>query len=465
MSWKRDRWLWAAILLGVVLRIAPRALWPMDVCVRDECTYMKLATRMAEGEGMTASAGWLWAPGWPALMGLFKAMTGFSGLVVILSIVVAGANSVLLYQLAHTLFADLEPRLKRTTGLVAAWMYAISLHQVFFAQRLWSEVVYTGVLLTGLLLFVRARERVKDGGRRAALLAAAMLGACVGVMVLFRGVAQYMLPIFVVGLVWGRLRQGVVYGQAAAMVVAAVLVVTPYSVHATQKHGSFVLSDRTLGQMMWLGNNDFDPIGFDYGNGQISQRAFNRTKNKGRPKCAKRSNAMELDACQVDAGKQFILDDPGLFVSRMPMRVAQMLTPHSLLTRHVRWHRYPGIGWVGREVLVLLQVIVSLVVMLVGAVGLTTRARGGRGIVIAGILTYHVAAIAALAGISRYRVPLEPMLMLYGAAVFADWEGTKAALAQGPLRWRLVLTVLTLAVLTPLVLWNLPAGWPEWRHW
>ena len=465
MSWKRDRWLWAAIIVGIVLRVAPRALWPMDICVRDECTYMKLATRMASGEGMTASAGWLWAPGWPVLMGMFKALTGVSGLVVILSIIVAAANSVLLYQLVHSLFADLDARLKRTTGLVAAWMYAISLHQVFFAQRMWSEVVYTGVLLTGLLLFVRARERVKDGGLRKAMVAAAMLGACVGVMVLFRGVAQYMLPIFVVGLLWGRLRRGVVYGQAVAMVVAAVLVVAPYSVHATVKHGSFVLSDRTLGQMMWLGNNDFEPIGFDYGSGQISQRAFNRTKNKGRPKCAKRSKAMELDACQVEAGKQFIIDDPMLFVSRMPMRVAQMLTPHSLLTRHVRWHRYPGLGWVGREVLVLMQVIVSLVVMLVGAFGLATRARGGRGIVIAGILTYHVAAIAALAGISRYRVPLEPMLMVYAAAVFADWKGTMAALAEGPLRWRLVLAVITLAALLPLVLWNLPAGWPEWRHW
>lgn len=465
MSWKRDRWLWAAIVVGIVLRIAPRALWPMDICVRDECTYMKLATRMAEGEGMTASAGWLWAPGWPFLMGIFKALTGYSGLVVILSIIVAAANSVLLYQLAHTLFADLDAKVKRTTGLVAAWMYAISLHQVFFAQRTWSEVVYTGVLLTGLLLFVRARERTKDGSAKQALLAAGMLGACVGVMVLFRGVAQYMLPVFIVGLLWGRLRKGVVYGQAVAMVVAAVIVVAPYSIHATKKHESFVLSDRTLGQMMWLGNNDFEPIGFDYGNGQISQRAFNRTKNKGRPKCAKRSKAMELDACQVEAGKQFILDDPMLFVSRMPMRVAQMLTPHSLLTRHVRWHRYPGLGIVGREVLVLLQVIVSLVVMLVGAFGLTTRARGGRGVVIGGILLYHVAAIAALAGISRYRVPLEPMLMLYGAAVFADWKGTKKALMSGPFRWRLVLTIVTLAVLVPIVLWNLPAGWPEWRHW
>ena len=113
----------------------------------------------------------------------------------------------------------------------------------------------------------------------------------------------------------------------------------------------------------------------------------------------------------------------------------------------------------------LLQAATSLVVMLVGALGLTTRARGGRGVVIAGILVYHVAAIAALAGISRYRVPLEPMLMVYAAAVFADWPGTRKALMSGPYRWRLALTVVTLGVLLPLVLWNLPAGWPEWRHW
>ena len=43
----------------------------------------------------------------------------------------------------------------------------------------------------------------------------------------------------------------------------------PYSIYISKKMDAMVISDRTLGQMMWLGNNTFDPITFDYGNGQL----------------------------------------------------------------------------------------------------------------------------------------------------------------------------------------------------
>ena len=58
MPWWRDKVLWAAMVVGGLLRGLPMALWPDDSCVRDECTYVKIASRMVDGEGMTTSAGW-----------------------------------------------------------------------------------------------------------------------------------------------------------------------------------------------------------------------------------------------------------------------------------------------------------------------------------------------------------------------------------------------------------------------
>ena len=101
--------------------------------------------------------------------------------------------------------------------------------------------------------------------------------------------------------------------------------------------------------------------------------------------------------------------------------------------------------------------------MVGGAVGLAARARSGMGLVFNGILLYHVAAIAALAGLSRYRVPLEPLLMIYAAALFADWSGSMRRLRESRLRaW---ITGIGLILFVPLVLWYLPAGWPWWRSW
>jgi hypothetical protein len=101
--------------------------------------------------------------------------------------------------------------------------------------------------------------------------------------------------------------------------------------------------------------------------------------------------------------------------------------------------------------------------MIGGAAGLTIRGKGAQGAVFALLLLYHCAAISALAGLTRYRVPLEPLLMVYCAALLADPAGARAALSAQ--RWRGPLLVLILSIGVPLVFWFLPAGWPWWRSW
>ena len=80
---------------------------------------------------------------------------------------------------------------------------------------------------------------------------------------------------------------------------------------------------------------------------------------------------------------------------------------------------------------------------------------------IAGLLLYHVAAISVLAGLTRYRVPLEPLLMLYAAQLISEPRAVLGSIRG----WRVLLVGAVLIVLVPLVLWYLPAGWPWWRKW
>ena len=480
MRWYRDQNLWAAVAVGFVLRVLPMALWPFDSCVRDECTYAKLAGRFASGQGMTTSIGWLWAPGYPAYLGAHRAVFGWASAGKGLQIVAAAGATVLVYLLARRTFArrgDAIPDVAagRRAGLIAAWLYATSAHMAFFAGRLWSEVLYGAILLGGLLLFAEARDALSarfsrfagdDGlARKRAVQFATLVGVTVGVCVLFRGVAQYMLPIFIAGFLWGRLRQGTAWMQSLVLVAATVLVAAPYSIHATQKFDTFVLSDKTMGRMMWLGNNDFQPITFDYGNGQLSRTAYARTGLAGRGPCAPKADAMALDACSTEQSVEWIKDNPEEFVRRMPVRVAQMLNPHSLLTRHLRWGKFKGMPQWMDELIVLWQAAGSVGVMLLGMMGLVSRGKGAQGSVIFGILLYHVAAISLLAGLSRYRVPLEPLLMIYAGGLLAHPKATWAEVRSSPGWWRLWATGLVTAILIPLILWYLPAGWPTWRTW
>lgn len=478
MRWYRDNALLGAIAVGAVLRVLPHALWPGDGCVRDECTYRGIANRFAQGKGMTESVGWLWAPGYPAYLGLNKAVFGEAAVGVVWQVLATLVGIVFVYLLAKRTFSRRpgwpgNDAAGRRAGLWAAWLYATSAHMAWYAGRLWSEALYGVILLGGLLLFGAARDALSahwkpthtDLARRA-LWAASGVGLVVGVCVLFRGVAQYMLPIFVGGLLWGRFRRLQAWKQAAALVFSAVVVVAPYSAYATHKFDTFVLSDKTLGRMMWLGNNHMDPVTFDIGNGSLSQAGYGRALKAGRKPCAKdKRDAIKMDACQSEEAVAWIRDNPEEFVRRMPMRVAQMLNPHSLLTRHLRWGKYRGMPQWMDEGVVLYQVLGSMVAMLVGMAGLVMRGRGAQGLVIFSILLYHVAAISVLAGLSRYRVPLEPLLMVYAGGLLSAPRTAWREARTSPGMWRIAATGVVLAILVPLVLWYLPAGWPTWRTW
>lgn len=456
-GWRHDRALRAALAAGLALRAIPGLVWMTDGCVRDECTYVKLAARFAAGEGMTGSAGWIWAPGYPALLGMAQLVFGVPHAIKPFQVAASLLNIVLVYRLAARA-SDGSQRAAR----IAAWLYAISLHMAFFSVRLWSEVLYSSLLLGGLLLLLRAREAVGAPGG-AWLRRAAAVGALGGAAVLFRGVATYMLPLLMLGLVWQRWGLRRAYLQAGLVAALAAAVVAPYSAYATHKFGGFLLSDRTMGQMMWLGNNDFEPITFDYGNGQLSKRAFARTKARGRRPCGDKADPLDRDRCQAAAGRRWITEHPGEFLARVPTRLAQLTNPHSLLTRHLRWGKLKGMPQWLDELLILGGALGSTLAMVGGAAGLAIRGRGAQGALFSSILLYHCAAIAALAGLSRYRVPLEPLLMVYAAALLADPAGAARALRAQPYRIGLLSVVLVIGL--PLVLAYLPSGWPWWGRW
>ncbi|MSP54711.1 MAG: hypothetical protein EXR69_03765 [Myxococcales bacterium] len=446
--WK-DHPLRNAMVVAFFFRLVPMLLWIDKPCVRDECTYVDLAASILRGEGMVGTHGWLWAPAYPMLLALHQWLFVLPGSVQLGQLLVATWCVHMLYDLT-------EAEYGRRAGLWAAWAYALNPTFIFYTSSLWSETFYSGLLIAAMLSLRAARGSLRVGR---AVIAGVMLGCCV----LFRGVATYMLPVFIAVLTWGRVREAAAWKQAIACAVAAVLVVAPYSVYATTKFGGLVVSDRTLGQMMYLGNNDFPPMTFDYGNGQLATRAYQRAIDSGRKPCKQEGNPVEKDQCEADRGVAWITSHPESFVARIPLRVAQLVTPHSFLTRNLRWGRWRGIPDWGDELLIVGICGFSFATLIGGTIGWFTRAKGwyaaGSGL----ILFYHVAAIAALAGLSRYRIPLEPLWLVHAAAFFTGPRAAFKTLADGSVRS--IVGVFTVCLLLVLMLRFLPSGWPWWREW
>ncbi len=450
--WRRtdERWL---VIGALAVRLVFVLAWPEIDCVRDECLYLRAARRLANGQGITATNGWLWAPGYIALLALHRLVfLGEPGTIKLTQCALGAMGAVVMRRLAEPLFG-------RRAALVAALLWALSPTLSFFAGFLWTEGVYAPLLLLVIhRLMGHRRGRPRPG------LTGLLLGGCV----LLRGVTLWMIPALLVGLLVGRWRQAAAWRGALAVALGTVLAVAPYSAWATWRFGALVFSDRTAGQMMWLGNNDFPPLSFDWGLGPDDREELDAVFATGRPHCAPPDDPIVRDRCEREAAIAWIRAHPGTFLRRIPVRLAQLANPHSFLTRHLRWGRLPGIPPPLVEVLVALVAAWSLLAEL-GGPAAAFRFRHGpeaRALlaVVVGLWLTNAAAIALTAGLSRYRVPLDPLWFPWLGALWATFrDGPDGALPGArPAPWtarRLAAAILVLAPLATLALRYLPVAW------
>ena len=446
----RDPVVWSAVALAIFLRLLPLKVWGFGLLVRDEAQYVNLGRAIVAGKGLINPQDWLWAPAYPYLIaGFLNWVPGWvMYTLTVAQCVVGGLAVIAMYQLTLRVFDT-------RTARVAAWMYALHPTLIYFSGRLWSEAVYGPLLLVAVWMVLWAR----DGTWPRALVPGVLVALCV----LMRGVALYIPPFFVLALVWPTGTQDA--GEAVraqlrhvvAFATMLLLLIAPYSMHASQKHQGLVISDATIGNLMYLGNNDFEPLTFDYGNGVLQGKARSAHTGQGRRHC-RSARPPAWNQCEVRRGMDWIRGHPSAFVERMPLRVAQLVTPHSFLTRSLRGGKYRGLPWWLKESLIAGTAATTFVVLIGGLVGIVARGKGAYVWLCLGIVMYTVAASAALYGLSRFRIPLEPLWMVYAAAVIAHpGEILRAFRASS---WRLGLAVVSVPALVFHMLWFLPSGWP-----
>ena len=452
-GWRQDRVLWGALIVGLVLRLLPMILFMQGDCVRDECIYRSLGANILEGEGLTTTAkGWLPAPGFPFLLAAFKFVFGAFFAVKFLHIGLGVLTIGILYALGKELQGLKVAR-------IAAWLYAVHPTLVFFTQTMWIETIYIFFLLLAVLGILMSRRL---GWRRAA-----WAGAALGAATLFKGVATYLAPIFALaamwpdggggpGAIWPSLKRR--WRAGLALFLGWAVMVAPWSAYSSAKYGGFTVSDATVGHVLFLGNNDFPPLTFDYGNGMLTGPIYARYLRAGRRPCNRNEPPVKSSKCDVAAAVEWARNNPDTFVERIPMRMAQMFNPHSFFTRHLRWGYWLGIPWWMKEGLVLYTALTSVFLMVVGTVAAFAKARGPYGMMAVGTVAYTLGTVAVSYGMTRFRLPLEPFWLLFAALLLAAPRETLAELGRSTARS--AATVLTLPILLVLMAWYLPTGWP-----
>jgi len=447
-----DPWLLVAVVTGVILRVLPVYVWGFGALVRDEAQYANLGRNIVAGNGLISPQDWLWAPAYPYLIAFFQTVlhgTPVTRTLPYFQCLLGGLTCIAVYALTWRVFEN------RRAAVLAALMYAVHPTLIYFSGRLWCEGVYGPVLIFTILATLWAR----DGHAARAVVPGALIGLCV----LLRGVATYLPPLFILAILWPTPESSYLealrrrYRHALVLLCALVVSVAPYSMHASAKHGGLIVSDATIGNLMYLGNNDFTPITFDFGNGVFKQTARGASTKHGRRHC-KASSPAVWNRCEVARGMEWIAANPATFAGRMPMRTAQLVNPHSFLTRALRWGKYKGVPWWLKETLILGIAATSLVILLGGTLGACARARGPYAWMAVGIVAYTVAASAALYGLTRFRIPIEPLWMIYLAGLLAEPGLAWRALRES--RLRLGLALFWTPLLAIHMLWFLPVAWP-----
>jgi len=268
----RRQTLLVGLALALTVRIAYVLLIPDAITRwRDGISYDEIATNLVSGVGYRDETGeWpgeppyadpsaptaRWLPGYPLFIAGVYQIFGHSYRAVYLAQAVLGlAIAGLVYRLA-------KPTLGATTGVLAVYLYAIDPFSIFLCGRFQTEQLFAFLVLASLDSFLRMRV-----GGRAAVTSAALFGLLAGLAALTRTVAGIAFAglclTVLVGLDEGAGRAS--FARRVLMVGLAALVflgtLAPWVIRVQGLTGRYALSTETW-QTLAMTNNDSGSVNF-----------------------------------------------------------------------------------------------------------------------------------------------------------------------------------------------------------
>jgi hypothetical protein len=183
-------------------------------------------------------------------------------------------------------------------------------------------------------------------------------------------------------------------GYAAVYVV----LMTPWWLHNYQAYGTFVRLNLGGGEVFYLGNNPMNRSGGGIHSVDGDLTRFNAIKS-----------LVERDAALWKAGRDYVRADPARFIEMAAVKFARLWRPWPYADSY-RSSLYVALS------LLSFAPVLLLAVFYLGRWGYGELTRIGPIILFAGYLSaVHMVTIASV----RYRIPLEPFVIMFGAVAAA----------------------------------------------
>ena len=417
-SWRTDR---VFLLIAAVSFVAKMVLVFAlgHGVVLDEWAYRNIALNwLAKGTYPTLFR----PPLYPALVTLSYAAGLQTVGIRLLEVVMSTLTLVPVYRIASRMYGEKAAR-------VAVALVAFNPVLIMFSNRLWSETVF--ILLQMVILDLLTSE--KSGVR-----AWALAGVLFGFAALTRPVVLTILPLILLWTILQAERDGRAWRRwserNAVLVAACFIVILPWTVRNMRSTGDFVLID-TNGPFNILVGTQPDAAFVDKDDmwsphfGMLPDGSYEPTAN---------ANPAEARAEALAIARQNVAADPSRYVLKSLWEAGHLWTADSFLLRHLRNNWF---GPVPKSLIAIVTIVsVGFFVTLVlgGIAGLATTPAGPyRGLALL-LLIHSTVFFGLVYSLSRYLLPLHPVLAIPGGATLVALRPTLRELTHGALRRRVL---------------------------
>lgn len=375
----------------------------------DEITYSMLGQRFVAGAGMTFPTGWypwikpdapqsyfsytmsLLLAGIYALFGYYPLVA--RGVMGVLSVLIVG----MIYLIAQRLFTE-------RIALLASAIAALYAYLIFYGVTLVTETPFMLAVLVSIYLCVRIKEEEQTQLHRWIGLSVSL-----ALMVLLRVAALFFVPVLLFWLL-STMRQTRRAYQLYLPVIMLLVALAPLTIRNYRLWGHFNLSEAQFGHVFWNGNHpaqgwDFHPY-----------RAFPIP-----PAILASQNDVEITNQLLKLGLQNVRNEPQRFVFVTLARLRELFTfwPTADSGRLANLLRGLSFGWLAPLALV----------------GLIANLRRWRTLApIYLFLLIHTGIYAISWTMIRYRMPMEPFLIMFGAYTleqgYAHWVAARCSVSR-----------------------------------
>ena len=442
----------AWLVFAVALAVRLLALWAAGEprLVLDEIAYVARAEALLDGQGYIGSyQSWVRHPGYkimdlPQYPGAYQPPGYPSFLAAILaisgrSLFAVKAVQCLLSALSCVLLLAIGTRwFGQRAGIVASWICALYPNLIAYSHLLWSETLFTFELLLLCWLLFSGTRGLPSPRRVVAA------GVVLGATALTRATIVYFAPLLVLWL-WlladgergfsarpfAAVRPAAARG--ALLLAVAACVIAPWSIRNTLLHDGFVLIDTNGPYNLWRGNapgameaRNFPgvprfswpfeslplaPVASLDGRSLIEN--FRRSHPEREP------TDLAITRYASDVAWRAWRSDPARSLDLAAVKLVDMWNPTSFLLRHFELGAYGPVPGAVRGVVSGAAVISYVGVCLLACAGVGAAIGDRRVWFILALVGYFTAISAVAFGLTRFRLPLMPFLILLAAIPLA----------------------------------------------